>query len=266
MAINTKYQSVVSEKTEGGTTYKETFYGTRAEMEELRDSLEMGVATDYGYRRRATVTQGAGAIYECAVEYSSTANDSNVVGPSDDFDKVTCTLDTGVMSVPLESLENYRTNWNYYLITSASTDEDVIPPFWETEKTTIIPEAYSGDYRWIKNISDLPTEKNPETGVSWEIVKEPTKPGVEAVDRITAVVTETCYFRTDKQASNFVVGRLNKIKAAYPTDTFGIVGGNWKCDRATVNWNGKKWVATLTYTHSGDDKGWDKDLYEEATI
>ena len=110
MAINTKYQSVISEKTEGGTTYKEAFYGTRMEMEELRDSLEMGVATDYGYRRRATVTQSAGSIYECAVEYSSNSNDSYIVGPSDEFDKVTCTLDTGVMSVPLETLSGYLTN------------------------------------------------------------------------------------------------------------------------------------------------------------
>ncbi len=265
MAVNTKYQSVVSEKTEGGTTYKETFYGTKAEMEELRDSLEMGVSTDYGYRRRATVTQSAGAIYECAVEYSSTANDSNVVGPSDEFDKVSCTLDTGVMSVPLETLSGYLTNWNYYLITCSTTGEDEIPDFWENAKTTIIEDPYKGYYKWVKNISDIPTEINAETGVPWEIVKEPTKPGVESVDRITAVVTETCYFRTDKQAASYVGGRLNKIKTAYPADTFGITEGNWKCDRATVNWNGKKWVATLTYTHSGDAKGWDKDLYEEAT-
>lgn len=265
MAINTKYQSVVSEKTEGGTTYRETFYGTKTEMEDLMGSLEMGVSTDYGYRRRATVTQSAGSIYECAVEYSSNSNDSYIVGPSDEFDKVTCTLDTGLMSVPLEKLENYLTNWNYYLITCATTGEDEVPEFWATEKTTIIPALYSGYYRWVKNVSDIPTEINAETGNAWEIVKEPTKPGVEAVDRITAVVTETCYFRTDKQAATFVGNRLNKIKAAYPSDTFGITEGNWKCDRATVNWNGKKWVATLTYTHSGDSAGWDKDLYQEAT-
>lgn len=265
MAINVKYQSTTSEKTSGGKTYRETFYGTKSEMDELLDSLEMDVLTDNGYRRRGTVTQSAGAIYECAVEYSSTANDSNIVGPSDEFDKVTCALDTGIMSVPLETLENYLTNWNYYLITCSTTNEDEVPDFWETAKTTIIADPYKDTYKWVKNISDIPTEINAKTGVAWEIVKEPTKPGVEAVDRITAVVTETCYFRTDKQAATFVGGRLNKIKAAYPSDTFGISEGNWKCDRATVAWNGKKWVATLTYTHSGDAKGWDTDLYKAAT-
>ena len=47
---------------------------------------------------------------------------------------------------------------------------------------------------------------------------------------------------------------------------FGIVkkfGGNWLCDGGSIQWDGKYWVATLTYTHSGDSKGWDRSLYSE---
>ena len=41
-------------------------------------------------------------------------------------------------------------------------------------------------------------------------------------------------------------------------------GGNWKYDEASISFNGKYWVATSVYTRSGDDKGWDVDIYQNG--
>ena len=56
-----------------------------------------------------------------------------------------------------------------------------------------------------------------------------------------------------------VAGKLNQI--GRPEEDFGMTpsGYNWKCDNATVSWNGKYWLATLTWTRSGNNKGWDPD-------
>ena len=55
-------------------------------------------------------------------------------------------------------------------------------------------------------------------------------------------------------------GSLNRLGT--PSNTFGIAGGNWKCDDAEVRWDGKCWVARLTWTHSGGRQSWDGDLYD----
>lgn len=78
-------------------------------------------------------------------------------------------------------------------------------------------------------------------------------------DVATYQVTESAKFPSPARAGKMIAGRLNKISS--PDQTFGIAGGNWKCDSASVSWNGKYWIATLSYTKSGDDKGWDADLY-----
>ena len=71
---------------------------------------------------------------------------------------------------------------------------------------------------------------------------------------------DTAKFRSAKQAGQMVANALNRIGS--PNNNFGISGGNWKCDDATVSWDGKRWLATLTWTRSGDESGWDTDLYE----
>nr|DAD90247.1 MAG TPA: hypothetical protein [Myoviridae sp. ct8ME27] len=35
-------------------------------------------------------------------------------------------------------------------------------------------------------------------------------------------------------------------------------------DESSISFNGKYWVATSTYTHSGDDSGWDTDIYKNS--
>ena len=61
-------------------------------------------------------------------------------------------------------------------------------------------------------------------------------------------------------AGKMVANTLNKI--GKPDNDFNIKGGDWKCDDASVSYTGSYWLATLTWTLSGNDEGWDKDLYK----
>ena len=58
-----------------------------------------------------------------------------------------------------------------------------------------------------------------------------------------------------------VAGKLNQL--GKPDEDFGLTpsGYNWKCDSAEISYNGKCWLATLTWTRSGNNKGWDPDIY-----
>ena len=88
-------------------------------------------------------------------------------------------------------------------------------------------------------------------------------PGVTNYDLATYVIRESVKCRSAANAGSVVCGKLNKIIA--PANDFGIansVGGNWKCDGANVSYDGKNWIAHLTYTLSGDNKGWDERLYK----
>ena len=41
-------------------------------------------------------------------------------------------------------------------------------------------------------------------------------------------------------------------------------GGNWKYDEASISFNGKYWVANSVFTRSGDEKGWDTEIYKNS--
>ena len=58
-----------------------------------------------------------------------------------------------------------------------------------------------------------------------------------------------------------VANTLNKVNVD-PVINTGITGGDWKCDDVSVQWHEKYWLATLNWTRSGDDKGWNKRLYK----
>ena len=63
-------------------------------------------------------------------------------------------------------------------------------------------------------------------------------------------------------AGRMIAGKLNQIGT--PVTTFGITGGNWKCCDAGVTWNGRCWVATLVWSRSRYETGWDTDLYPDG--
>ena len=127
---------------------------------------------------------------------------------------------------------------------------------WENSSELLAPPDYRDTYRWVKNLSEMPE--------GWEAVMAPSKPGAESYDVAVYTVTETARFRTASAAGAMVAGKVNKIGT--PTETFvsDTGGWNWKCDGAEVSWSGKYWLARLTWTRSGDENGWDEDLYGDG--
>ena len=61
---------------------------------------------------------------------------------------------------------------------------------------------------------------------------------------------------------NAISKKINTITS--PENTFGISGGNWKLDEVNVIFNGKYWVANSVFTRSGDEKGWDTEIYKNS--
>ena len=92
-----------------------------------------------------------------------------------------------------------------------------------------------------------------------------TKPGVDSFDFPVYEVTESSK-HTSQRAAGWAVGRRAGRISSPVNGDFGIVrrfGGNWLCEGGTVSYDGRYWVATCTYTHSPDRKGWDGDLYRD---
>ena len=172
----------------------------------------------------------------------------------------TCTLNGGMLSIPIENHKNYLAKWNHYLFAKAGEngEEPSVPDWWETATDTVMTAAMRRNYAWGSAYSDAPATE----GETWTCIGEPSKPGVNSYDVGTYQITEVARFRSMEAAGKMIQNLLNTI--CMPAYTFGITGGDWKCDGASVSYNGKYWLATLTYTRSGDEGGWDDDLYAET--
>ena len=248
-----KYQSRQDERSESGRSDTVTYYGSREEMLALMEEQQISPETAGRKVVSAMVSQSDGSLWQCEIKYQNTLGNTSVSAPDDSYGKKSAQLSCGMLSMPLESHKNYRVCWNHYL--AAVKGVTAVPSWWETAKSDILD---SDQYKWMKSLSELPVGKD-GNGKEWRMLKNPQKPGVESYDVATYQVTESAKFPSPVRAGKMIAGRLNKI--ASPDQTFGITGGNWKCDSASVSWNGKYWIATLTYTKSGDDNGWDAELY-----
>ena len=252
--MDLKYQGTKIEKTNTGKTTTVVYYGTKEEMIKLEAESEIGSASNDGILRSVSVSQDEGTIWNCELRYEKTVEYAQIDNPDDyAYGQKSARLSCGIMSVPLEANPNYRTCWNYFL---AALNGEKVPSWWAS--ATDCCGIDSQRFRWIKTPAELPTEL--KNGRGWMILKAPTMPGVETYDLATYQITESMKFRKPKQAAAAVVGKLNKI--VDPAERFGIMPGIWKCDSAEVSWTGEYWLATLTYTSSGDRQGWNKKLYD----
>lgn len=251
--MNLKYQGTKIEKTSSGRTTTVTYFGTKAEMLAKEADSVIGSLSSDGVLRSVSVSQEEGPIWTCDLTFERPADDGDTDNPDDySYGQKSARLSCGVTSIPLEANRNYRVCWNYFL---AAVEGESVPPWWATAKDCCGVD--STRYRWIKSPSDLPTEFR--YGKPWILLKQPTMPGVETYDLGTYQITESMKFLKPKQAAAAIVGKLNKI--IDPSERFGIMSGIWKCDSAEVSWTGEYWLATLTYTSSGDSQGWNKLLY-----
>lgn len=78
-------------------------------------------------------------------------------------------------------------------------------------------------------------------------------------------LTESSKHSSKKQAAWAVAKKAGRIAEPEEGD-FDITKkyyGNWRCDGATISYDGKYWIAECHYTYSPDKKGWDRDLYSK---
>ena len=245
-----KYQGFLRSASSDGASISQTYQGSKSEMQELFDSHYDNEFTEYGRLKHRELSQDEGNLWICKFEYESIQGDYSEA-PDYSFGKKSASLRGSLLSLDLSTATGYLTNWNYALYIAPGCKT---PAFWKTAKTTELSEADAQNYIWGK----VGEEHSDQRG-KWRCIT-PTMPGVESIDYATYSITESARFSNQNAAGKFCAAKLNKI--GFPEITFGIKGGNWKCDDASVSWTGEYWLATLTWTRSGGNKGWNTKLYE----
>ncbi len=250
-----KFASCRREWTTSGATETITYYGTRDEMLAKQSANPIGSREGTLAVSFSNVFQEGGELWACEIRFSGGSDGLFVEPPSVEFGKKSAQLSGGMLSLPLSALSNYRMRWDHYIYCAPGKTAEA-QKIW-TAATTPLIEGSAADYcTWSKDYVPYMMVKN----VRWRCASVLEMPGVNSVDVATYAVTETARFRSAKSAGKMVAGSLNRIGA--PDETFGIKDGNWKCDSASIRYNGKCWLATLTWTRSGDSRGWNAKLYE----
>ncbi len=237
-----------------GTTSTFVYHGGKSEMEALAAEHRIDEAGESGWLRSIRVYQHDGADWECELKYEAPEEWTSISKPERKWGRRNCQLRGAMLSRPLESHPGYRTCWNHRLC--AAPGVSTRPAWYESATDTAIPAADADRYCWCRTFAEPPHD---DSG-AWRVLAEAVKPGVESYDLAAYSVVETARFRSASAAGRMVGDVLNRIGT--PANTFGITGGSWKCDDAEVSWNGSCWIARLSWTRSGDDAGWDADLYE----
>ena len=227
--------------------------GHRDDIEALYNSLSPGMFTENGKVAAVRMFQESPQIWACEIRYGGDSEGNDNDEPNTAYGKKSAQLNGSMLSLPLEAHPKYLVCWNHYLVAAPGVDS--VPSWWGSATKAVITGADSRKYMWVKDLSAAPQDNS---GI-WRAVASPVKGGTENYDVAVYSITETVKCRSCNAAGALVANQLNKI--GKPTYTLGITGGDWKCDNAAVSWNGKAWLATLTWTRSGNSKGWDKDLY-----
>lgn len=253
MPVTLEYQGQTYERNSGGKNIVFGWTGTKEEIELFAEEEEVGTYTDHGVLVKSRHFQKGGNIWCCERTYEQDRNGNGKEKPNIVFGKKSATSRGTVLSLPLSACPKYKTNWDHYLFAAPGTT--AIPAWWSTATDAILTSADAQKYAWVKSLGECPVDANGR----WHVIKDPVKKGVTSWDVATYSVTETAKFASAKLAGKMQTNTLNRI--SFPSETFGNTGGNWKCDDCTVQWQGDAWYATITWTKSGDNNGWDTDLY-----
>ena len=236
---------------EDGDLYILRYSGKQADIAEIVDTHYTGEVGNFGKLKNIRMYQEEGPIWMCELRFESHPEIAGTTPPDTSYGVKSCRLTGGMMMNTLETHPEYRACWNHYLAAAGTT---AVPEWWSTATNTVIPGSNHANYRWVRSEAELPNQ------TVWRLLKQPTMPGVGGYNTSTYIVIETARFRTPSAAGRMVAGVLNKIGT--PSQTFGITGGNWKCDGAEVSWRERFWFAKLSWTHS--PQGWNTTLYSSS--
>lgn len=278
MAIFLKYQGQTIDYTTDVLTKKFTYISVSEQEIDLKlatyvNLLNTNTTDPDGSEGRLIAihkSQDEGPFYQLQLEFSTDLSGTDVVKPQSDegYGQKSATLKSIMLSQALEQMPNYKMCWNNFLLAKSvdGVTED-LPAWWEEDTDGTNADEVSESFKWVKSRSEIPQPTvDPVTSksIKWVVIKVPTKPGVQSREVAHYSITESARFQSDRAAGTFVQNKLNKIGS--PDTTFNINATNWKCDDASVQWTGEYWLATLTWTSSIGEDGWDDDLYGVATL
>lgn len=276
MAVTALYNGTTKERDVDGVTTIQTFTGTYTDCITYGSSYTVGSTyTTLGVFRGYTVSQYGGDIWQVQLKFqnangTSGAGGTEVVPPNYGYGQYSATIDCSMMSTPLEIHKNasgqfdYKSCWNHYLLGKFPTGGTApgIPTWWDTlgadastGAISPIPTSAQATYQWAE-YGTVPQEE----GCEWVVLKSPTMAGYQSYDRCLYTLTESARYRTYALATAAIAGKANKTGTPMNNPGSPFVDGNWKCDRAQVQWSGEYWLATLTWTYSPD--GWNSTLYQ----
>lgn len=252
---NTATAYLQPETTHGGGKRTVTYMVRRGFGEAVLEYFSGGTATPgFGWMWWDQSSVKTGRVYD-TVTVAFSDSISYAYPPPGGVPSTTYTARTSTAEVPLETLTNYKTCWNYDLY--GYWDGDPLSPtpstpaWWSTATDLSdadgIPTA--GGYFWSKTV---PAE--PEEGY-WLLLEERTKPGVEAALRVRPCVVETKYFSSRSSAMN----ALQDIGQRIPPDQYSSLAADWLVTDCNVNEQNGYYVSITEYT--GAD-AWDTDLYQ----
>ena len=254
--LKLKHKSVVRSTNSGGTSYRETYYGTREEVENRSAELTIGDQDESGEYELVSwrTRQVGGPVYEIELAWEDPNSGSNLQfligrhGPKEHM------LDVTVMSVPLERHSDYRTNWNYCL---AAKGTDTVPAWWPTATDPVLTAEQRTNYRWVKTPQAVVS-----LGESWHLLKMPVM-NSETWLMPSYTITEYSRHSSLRDASWATAACAGKIGTPALGD-FGVGAANWLNLGGQIHPDGRRYVAKVIYKASPDPAGWSSILYESA--
>ena len=228
MAAYLKHCGKRKEWTREGVSVTYSYEGTEAEIDTLLAGHVIGEGSEDGTLAAKSKGQVGGSIWGAELRYEISGDGGgSATPPSNAWGSKSATLRGSMLSMPLQNHPSYRAKWDHYLVAAPGVPA-MTPIWWVTASSVLLSGAAGKEYRWIADLSDIPTTG----GAKWQVIMEPTKPGISSYEVATYSITETAKYKTASAAGSAVAGKLNRIGS--PSEKFGITGGNWKCDDASV--------------------------------
>lgn len=178
-----------------------------------------------------------------------------------------------MMQFDLETHKNYKRIWNNNLWWVSAT-QPLVPSAdlinrvknFGVSVPVGFPISLEG-YLFVFSV-ELPAPiDNGQRMLEWSLASPMSKPGVSSYDMPTYEMVQYGRFKNKSDAGKFVDKNIGKIVKPKKGDfeINNLIGGNWMMEGAEIRNDGERWIASLTYIHSVDNLGWDKDIYEDKT-
>lgn len=228
----------ITETNQNGTQITTVYYSTNpGELSNMAAGM-----TDNKYIR--VVQRSENGIHELEVVEQVNTDGETAEKPNKNFGSKNPSLHGALLSLPLEQHPKYRVCWNYFLFGKSGN----VPSWWSTATSPVTNED---NYLWGQRIGECPAR--------WKILKAPTK-HANHYEIPTYVMQETANYRSFQQAASALGSKVGRI--ATPSHAISVTGGrNWRCDEGRIEYDGKKYIGTFSYTLSGPG-GWDSDFYQ----